>query len=132
MTATLICPLDGAVPGDAGTNTTPVNNQINSTTGLDANGNPAHCPICGSAMQVADTTATTGRIAVQTGVAQANQHPVDADFVYVTQADSPLAQVGTAYTSTGTIKTTRISHTVSLHRGTATVTAETLDTVVGP
>lgn len=69
-------------------------------TGLDFNGQPAHCPLCGSGMSAVDAT----KVTTLTGVAAGSQHPADVDVAYGTNADSVLAQQGTAYTSTGTIK----------------------------
>lgn len=96
-------------------------------TGLDVNGNPPHCPLCGTASNVL----SPAQVNFLTGVVAASQHPADVDKVYVTQTDSPEAQQGTASTLTG--QTPRISHGfAALNRGTSTVTAETINTTVGP
>lgn len=180
MATFAVCPIDGALPFDNGTNTTPANNVVNSAsdavqtssgviastsgttlivatganftvfpqvisiptrnetmvatskstntltvtrastlvggvivpsgtpsgsialndvvlTGTDINGQPPHCPLCGSAMQVMNPAQVTSL----TGVASGSQHPADVDAVYTAQADSPLAQFGaTPYTLT--------------------------------
>lgn len=100
-------------------------------TGLDVNGEVPHCPVCGTALQVYDAT----KVTTLTGVAAGSQHPVDVDKAYVVQTDSPEAQVGTSSTLTG--QAPRVSHTFPntagvVTRGSATVTAETINATVGP
>jgi hypothetical protein len=104
-------------------------------TGFDVNGNPPHCPLCGSAMQVMDPA----KVTTQTGVAAGSQHPVDADAVYVTSAFTGTNFAGegqgTAVYTTGAKFTAEplLQHAfAALNRGTATVTASTLNTTVGP
>ncbi len=131
MAAIWVCPIDGSLPADNGTDQTKTNNVVNATTGLDVNGFAAHCPICGTAMIVVDQT----KVQTETGVAAATQTPANVDSVYVTQADSPLAQQGTVESLTGFGSV--VSHGFAavggvVNRGTSTATAETLDAVVGP
>lgn len=98
-------------------------------TGLDQNGNPPHCPVCGSAVNVLFPS----QVANVTGVAAASQHPADVDAVLVTNAEDAEAQIGaTAYALTGRPAVYPHGFKGSTTRGTATVTAETINTVVGP
>ena len=102
-------------------------------TGMGADGNPPHCPVCGSAMNFVDTSVVTAR----TGVAAGSQHPADVDAVYVTATDSPLAQFGaTAYTLSGQrspVQPHKFSTTGgNVTRGDKTVTPETINATVGP
>lgn len=132
MAATWVCPIDGSVPADNGSDQTKTNNVVNTTTGLDVNGNAPHCPLCGAAMVV-----LAALTAVTTATGQATPHPADVDATYVTMADSPLGQqVSTAYAATGTgtlLKVaSRYPHAFKLTRGDQTVTAETVNTTVGP
>jgi hypothetical protein len=102
-------------------------------TGFDVNGNPPHCPICGSAMQLMNPVTVTA----QTGLAAGSQHPVDADAVYVTGVAGPIVEGEgkvTSYT-TGTKFTAQPlgQHAfAALKRGDQTVTASTLNATVGP
>lgn len=102
-------------------------------TGFDVNGNPPHCPVCGSAMLPVDPA----RVTAVTGVAAGSQHPADIDATYVTEADSPYAQWGaTAYTLSGQ-RTPVQPHKFAtsggnVTRGDKTVTPETINATVGP
>lgn len=131
MAAIWVCPIDGCLPADNGTDQTKVNNVVNTTTGLDVNGNAAHCPICGSAAIVVNQTTVQN----ETGVAAVSQTPANVDTVYVTAADSTLAQQGTLTTRTGSSSVVPHAYKNTagvVTRGTSTVTAETLNAVVGP
>lgn len=131
MSAILVCPIDGCLPGDNGTDTSKTNNVVQAS-GLDVNGNAVHCPVCGSAMVVADQT----HVQTVTGVASAAQHPVDIDFAYVTQSTNAEGQQGTKYTpAAGYVPVYEHSFAESggaVSRGTATVAPETVNTVAGP
>lgn len=132
MATNWVCPIDGAVPADNGTNQTPTGNQIGSTDTHDINGFPYHCPLCGSGMIVASATLIT----TETGVASGSQHPIDIDTVYVTSTDAASAQLGgTSRTIVGGPNV--LVHTFAkssgvVNRGTATVTPETVNSTVGP
>lgn len=131
MAAILVCPIDGCLPADNGTDQSKTNNVVNTTTGLDVNGNAAHCPACGTALIVVNTTTVQNL----TGVVAASQHPADIDAAYVTATDSPEAQQGTSHAITG--QTPRIQHAFKnasgvVTRGTSTITAETVNSTVGP
>jgi hypothetical protein len=118
-------------------------------TGNDVNGQPVHCPICGTAAVVVNLAAVTTFTSVGT------PHPVDVDATYMPHADSPLAQFSTSpYTPTGrnplqmqkfgvspgnwSTPATDGEPTVwntsanSINRGDAHVTAETINGTVGP
>lgn len=129
MAAILVCPICGCLPADNGSDTSKTNNVVNGTTGVDVNGNAAHCPLCGTAQLVVDQT----RVTTLTGVASGSQHPADIDAVYTTQTNSGEAQFGsTAYTTVGqNLKPFPHGYAV-LNRGTSTVTAETVNATVGP
>lgn len=101
----------------------------------DFNGLPPHCPICGCAC----VTYAAATVTTKTGVAGGSQHPVDVNATYGPQADSPLAQTGTVYNNAAGFQPTYqrnftagggAAHTAA--RGTATVTAETLNATQGP
>lgn len=210
MPTTMVCPIDGCVPPDNGTNTGPANNALNvgsdvvvtastvigstvgtsliigtganfaagnyvsiptrgeimklvslSTntwtvlraqlgtvasaaiavgdvilSGVDVNGNPAHCPLCGSAMQVANPATVT----TQTGVAIGSQHPLESRAVYAVGVAGPINAVGmpegqgTSYATGAKFSVQPIlQHAFSvLKRGDQTVTAETVNGTVGP
>lgn len=101
----------------------------------DFNGLPPHCPVCGAAMNVVSATVITA----QTGVSSGSQHPADVNAWYVTTTDSFEAQENAAsyamslqnprqphaFTAGG-----GSAHTVA--RGTAVVTAATLNSTQGP
>lgn len=152
MATTWVCPIDGLLPADNGSNTNtnyttgasalptygsdgqpqtfPAQVNLNGAAAIgDSWGNPPHCPVCGSACIVLAPALVTTR----TGVASGSQHPVDVDATYTAQADSPLAQGGaTPYVIVGGQSTQPHKYVGSLTRGTVTITAETLNTVVGP
>lgn len=129
MTAILVCPICGSVPADNGSDTSKTNNVVNATSGLDVNGNPAHCPLCGSAQIVVDQT----KVTTVTGVASGSQHPADVDATYVTNTFSASAQFGaTAYAVQGQRQTPFPHGFSALKRGDQTVTAETINSTVGP
>lgn len=144
MATLWVCPIDGCVPADNGTDTSKANNQIGSSATGDANGNPPHCPVCGAAQVVYSATKVTSL----TGVASGSQTPANVDSVYVLQTNVASSQPGaTGVTLTG--YQTRYPHTYAASGGvikrgnqvtdintpTASalnVTAETLNTVQGP
>lgn len=149
MSTNWVCPIDGCLPADNGTNTATINTHgANAASTYDYQGQPTvagssvaltaaalgdywaqpvHCPVCGSGMIVSSATVVTAA----TGVASGSQVPADLDATYVVATDSPEAQFGaTVYTRYGDGV---YPHAFSvLSRGTATVTAETINSVVGP
>lgn len=98
-------------------------------TGLDVNGNAPHCPLCGAASNVLFPSV----VASVTGVAAGSQHPADVDAVYVTNAENVEGQPGaTAYTLQGERESVYPHKFAAANRGTATVTAETINGTLGP
>lgn len=129
MAAILVCPICGCLPADNGSDTSKTNNVVNSTTGLDVNGNAAHCPLCGTAQLVVDQT----HVAAVTNVVSGSQVPADIDATYVTNTKSSLGQWGaSAYTVLGQNQPPYPHGYAALKRGDATVTAESVNSTVGP
>lgn len=154
MATVWVCPIDGCLPADNGTNTAtlfadgssvaqtldslgqPTTDQTSNQVALNGAaaigdwwGNPPHCPVCSSAMIVGSAT----KVTAATGISSGSQHPIDYDATY-TAADSSLeAQFGaTSYTMSVGEPVFPHAYTGSLTRGTATITAETVNTTVGP
>lgn len=160
MATNWVCPIDGCLPADNGSNTaTLFSNGANSVATIraedaewvasagaqvalngaaalgDYNGLAPHCPVCGAATIAANAAFVTTR----TGVASGSQHPADVNAAYVTATDAPLAQSGaTPYAITAGqavqphVFTKGQGSTGTVPRGTATVTAETINATQGP
>lgn len=164
MATTWVCPIDGALPADAGSaasgSWTPDQTKgANSVATLSASGNwvastgsqvnlngaaalgdfnglPPHCPICGCAC----VTYAAATVTTLTGVASGSQHPADVNATYGARTDALSAQFGgTAYSPAAGYPVTYShaytagqgsTHTVA--RGTASVSAETLNGTQGP
>jgi hypothetical protein len=145
MATNWVCPIDGALPADNGTDTSKSNNSIGASATGDVNGNPPHCAVCGTALIVASATVVTAK----TGVASGSQTPANIDAAYVTQTSSQSAQYTTAGATAITGGQSIYPHTYAAVAGvvkrgnqtadinTATggalnVTAETINAVQGP
>lgn len=128
MATNWVCPVCGSLPGDNGSDTSKTNNVVGTTATGDVNGNPPHCPMCGTAQLVA----VAATIATATGVSSGSQHPANIDAVYVTATDAQNAQaISTSVTLTG-LPPKYIHGYAVLKRGDQTITAETVNSTVGP